>query len=117
MHGRSSKRQRGQAAPASEEPQRVTLKLIADKLDRLTWRHQLMGVSERQAWHVIERLDEMYRQLYEEQRVHYEALLQEARRESSRREETSTPTQALPRSVPTLEPVTTAALGAHRKRG
>ena len=117
MRGRSSKRQRGQAAPASEGPQRVTLKLIADKLDRLTWRHQLMGVSERQAWHVIERLDEMYRQLYQEQRVHYEALLQEARSGSSQQPASSAPTQSLPIPAPSLNPVTPAALGAHRKRG
>lgn len=115
MHGRSSKRQRGQAAPALEEPQRVTLKLIADKLDRLTWRHQLMGVSERQAWHVIERLDEMYRQLYQEQRAHYEALLQEARRDPSARE-ASAQTQSLPRPA-RLQPVSPATLGAHRTRG
>ncbi|MDY5275568.1 MAG: hypothetical protein SPH33_06770, partial [Atopobiaceae bacterium] len=44
-------------------------------------RHSLMGVDEREVWHVIERLDEMYRQLYREQEVRYEALLQEARQQ------------------------------------
>ena len=37
-----------------------------------------MGIDERQAWHVIQRLDEMYRQLYREQQVRYEALLAQA---------------------------------------
>lgn len=62
-----------------EAPEEVTLQLIAQKLDRLTWRHRLWGVDERQAWHVIQRLDQMYRQLYREQQLRYEALLAEAR--------------------------------------
>ena len=52
---------------------------LSDKLDRLTWRHSLWGVDEREVWHVVQRLDEMYRQLYREQQVRYEALLQQAR--------------------------------------
>jgi hypothetical protein len=39
-------------------------------------------VDERGVWHVVERLDQMYRQLYREQQVHYEALLQQARGEA-----------------------------------
>lgn len=66
-----------------EAPEEVTLQLIAQKLDRLTWRHRLWGVDERQAWHVIQRLDQMYRQLYREQQLHYEALLAEARSATS----------------------------------
>lgn len=62
-----------------EAPEEVTLQLIAQKLDRLTWRHRLWGVDERQAWHVIQRLDQMYRQLYREQQLRYEALLAEVR--------------------------------------
>lgn len=64
--------------PSAAEP---SLDLIAEKLDRLTWRHVPWGVDEREAWHVIRRLDEMYRQLYREQRAHYEALLEEAARQ------------------------------------
>lgn len=59
--------------------EQVSLQLIADKLDHLTWRHSLWGVDEREVWHVVERLDQMYRQLYREQQVRYEALLQQAR--------------------------------------
>lgn len=70
------RKQRGREA--QPEPP-VSLQLIADKLDRLTWRHRPMGVDERQVWHVIRRLDEMYRQLYREQEVRYEALLEQAR--------------------------------------
>lgn len=68
------------SAPEPQAPEELTLELIAQKLDRLTWRHSLWGVDEREAWHVIQRLDEMYRQLYQEQRIHYEALLEENER-------------------------------------
>ena len=74
MRGRSKPSQ-ASSAPSEE----VSLQLIADKLDRLTWRRRPMGVDERQVWHVIERLDEMYRQLYREQEIRYEALLALAR--------------------------------------
>jgi len=91
MAERSSRRdgirgQRGSkgtaVSPSGQDPtaqERVSLQLIADKLDRLTWRHSLWGVDEREVWHVVQRLDEMYRQLYREQQVRYEALLQQAR--------------------------------------
>lgn len=82
---RRSRRQntgrQGQMAQEPQDPQELSLELIAQKLDQLTWRHSLMGVDEREVWHVIERLDEMYRQLYREQEVRYEALLQEARQQ------------------------------------
>lgn len=68
-------------AQEPQDPQELSLELIAQKLDQLTWRHSLMGVDEREVWHVIERLDEMYRQLYREQEVRYEALLKEARQQ------------------------------------
>lgn len=68
--------------PKPKAPEEVSLELIAQKLDRLTWRHSLWGVDEREVWHVVQRLDEMYRQLYQEQQIHYEALLQEARRQA-----------------------------------
>ena len=77
MLGRSKKR-----VPQSIQEERpVSLQLIADKLQRLVWRRRLWGIDERQAWHVVHRLDEMYRQLYREQQVHYEALLEQARAE------------------------------------
>ena len=77
MLGRSRKR-----VPQSiQEDQPVSLQLIADKLQRLVWRRRLWGIDERQAWHVVHRLDEMYRQLYREQQVRYEALLEHARAE------------------------------------
>ena len=41
-----------------------------------------MGVDERQVWHVIERLDQMYRQLFREQEIRYQALLERAEREA-----------------------------------
>jgi hypothetical protein len=82
---RRSRRQntgrQGQMAQEPQDPQELSLELIAQKLDQLTWRHSLMGVDEREVWHVIGRLDEMYRQLYREQEVRYEALLQEARQQ------------------------------------
>lgn len=82
---RRSRRQntgrQGQMAQEPQDPQELSLELIAQKLDQLTWRHSLMGVDEREVWHVIERLDEMYRQLYREQEVRYEALLKEARQQ------------------------------------
>lgn len=77
MLGRSRKR-----VPQSiQEDRPVSLQLIADKLQRLVWRRRLWGIDERQAWHVVHRLDEMYRQLYREQRVRYETLLEQARAE------------------------------------
>lgn len=78
MSGRSRPSQGSSSAPSEE----VSLQLIADKLDRLTWRRRPMGVDERQVWHVIGRLDEMYRQLYREQQVRYEALLAQAQGEA-----------------------------------
>lgn len=78
---RQSTGRQGQMAQEPQDPQELSLELIAQKLDRLTWRHSLMGVDEREVWHVIERLDEMYRQLYREQEVRYEALLKEARQQ------------------------------------
>ena len=75
--GRSRKR-----VPQSiQEDRPVSLQLIADKLQRLVWRRRLLGIDERQAWHVVHRLDEMYRQLYREQQIRYEALLEQARAE------------------------------------
>lgn len=64
-----------------QEDRPVSLQLIADKLQRLVWRRRLWGIDERQAWHVVHRLDEMYRQLYREQQIRYEALLEQARAE------------------------------------
>lgn len=78
---RQSTGRQGQMAQEPQDPQELSLELIAKKLDQLTWRHSLMGVDEREVWHVIERLDEMYRQLYREQEVRYEALLKEARQQ------------------------------------
>ena len=78
---RQSTGRQGQMAQEPQDPQELSLELIAQKLDRLTWRHSLMGVDEREVWHVIESLDEMYRQLYREQEVRYEALLKEARQQ------------------------------------
>ncbi len=75
-------------------PEELSLELIAQKLDHLTWRHSLWGVDEREVWHVVQRLDEMYRQLYREQQVRYETLLQEARQ--SGRHQESQPTNVLP---------------------
>lgn len=65
----------------------VSLELIADKLKRLTWRHRLYGVDERQAWHVIQRLDEMYRQIYREQEIKYQTLLEQATNSSQKDQE------------------------------
>lgn len=78
MFGRA-KRRRKEAEGASVDSEQPSLELIAQKLNRLVWRRRLWGVDERQAWHVIQRMDEMYRQLYREQQVYYEALLQQAR--------------------------------------
>ena len=64
---------------SSAEEQSMTLDLIAGKLDRLAWRHCIWGISEKQAWHVVRRLNEMYRQIYLEQQTRYEAMLEEAR--------------------------------------
>ena len=76
---RQSTGRQGQMAQEPQDPQELSLELIAQKLGQLTWRHSLMGVDEREVWHVIGRLDEMYRQLYREQEIRYKALLQEAR--------------------------------------
>lgn len=80
MRGRSNPRALPQDTPREEE---VSLSSIAEKLDRLTWRRKLWGVDEGQVWHVVRRLDEMYRQLYQEQRIHYEALLEQERGKTS----------------------------------
>lgn len=88
--GRSAGRQSigHQAQPVQETgaPETLSLELIAEKLGQLTWRHRLWGVDEREAWHVIARLDEMYRQLFREQQIHYEALLEEARQGQASRQ-------------------------------
>lgn len=79
----SPKPPKGQGVPASTVAagdQEVSLEQIASKLERLKWRHKPMGVDERQVWHVIERLDQMYRQLYHEQEIRYQALLERAER-------------------------------------
>lgn len=78
MFGRA-KRQSKEAEGAAADSEQPSLELIAQKLNKLVWRRRLWSVDERQAWHVIQRMDEMYRQLYREQQVHYEALLQQAR--------------------------------------
>lgn len=78
---RQSTGRQGQMAQEPQDPQELSLELIAQKLGQLTWRHSLMGVDEREVWHVIGRLDEMYRQLYREQEIRYKALLQEARQQ------------------------------------
>lgn len=83
-------------------PEEVTLELIAQKLDRLTWRHQLWGVDEREVWHVVQRLDQMYRQLYREQQVRYEALLAQARQEAAKGDGSSPESQATS-VLPTLQ--------------
>lgn len=78
---RQSTGRQGQMAQEPQDSQELSLELIAQKLGQLTWRHSLMGVDEREVWHVIGRLDEMYRQLYREQEIRYKALLQEARQQ------------------------------------
>ena len=78
---RQSTGRQGQMAQEPQDPQELSLELMAQKLGQLTWRHSLMGVDEREVWHVIGRLDEMYRQLYREQEIRYKALLQEARQQ------------------------------------
>lgn len=101
MRGRSSRRHASgdtqpvamgshNAPSTADEP--VSLQLIADKLKRLTWRKRLWGVDERQVWHVVERLDEMYRQLYREQEVRYQTLLQQERGQRSSTLEATQPT-------------------------
>ena len=50
---RQSTGRQGQMAQEPQDPQELSLELIAQKLDRLTWRHSLMGVDEREVWHVI----------------------------------------------------------------
>lgn len=78
---RQSTGRQGQMAQEPQDSQELSLELIAQNLGQLTWRHSLMGVDEREVWHVIGRLDEMYRQLYREQEIRYKALLQEARQQ------------------------------------
>lgn len=84
MRGRSRKRQQPDASPRQEA---VTLQLIADKLSRLVWRRRIWGVDERQVWHVVKRLDGMYRQLFHEQEVRYQALLEQARGQAPLRQQ------------------------------
>lgn len=86
-------------SPQTDEP--VSLQLIADKLDRLVWRRRPMGVDEQQVWHVIRRLDEMYRQLYREQEVRYQALLEQAQWQTPPRRQPTPPKEATP---PRMQP-------------
>lgn len=78
------------SAPEPQAPEELTLELIAQKLDRLTWRHSLWGVDEREAWHVIQRLDEMYRQLYQSNGFTTKRCSKRASGESRRRMEEPT---------------------------
>ena len=61
----------------TQQNQPATLQLIAEKLEKLVWRRRLWGIDERQVWHVVQRLDEMYREIYERQEIHYQALLEQ----------------------------------------
>ena len=94
-----------------EVTEEVTLQGIAEKLSRLRWKHSLWGVSERQAWHVVQRMDEMYRQLLREQEVRYEALLAQARREGGAAPANLAPGASSPRQVQTLQPLQPGQLG------
>ena len=76
MFGRDRKRS---PQPSAADDQPVTLQLIAEKLAKLVWRRRLWGVDEKQVWHVVQRMDEMYRQIYHDQEVRYQALLDQAR--------------------------------------
>ena len=96
--------------PAGQEP--VSLELIADKLARLTWRRRPLGVDERQVWHVIQRLDEMYRQLYREQELRYQALLAQSQSRASSGETQAISSRPQPQAVGVVRP--TAGLRSFR---
>ncbi len=56
---------------------RMSLQVIADKLEHLHFKVALFGYSNKDVWHKISRLDEMYRELYEMQEFRYQSLLRE----------------------------------------
>ena len=62
-----------------QEPRRqlISLQVIADKLERLTFKTALFGYSKKDVWHKISRLDEMYRELYDLQEFRYQSLVRE----------------------------------------
>ena len=72
--------------------QRMSLQVIADKLEKLRFKTALFGYSKKDVWHKISRLDEMYRELYELQEYKYQALLRE-RDELVRRSSALDPSQ------------------------
>ncbi|MGI6033308.1 MAG: hypothetical protein ACOX69_07815 [Coriobacteriales bacterium] len=84
---RGKNRKRAVQKPSAAQEADVSLELISDKLKRLTWRHRLYGIDEKQAWHVIQRLDEMYRQIYREQEIRYQALLDQAAKSNQKDQE------------------------------
>ena len=56
---------------------RMSLEVIAEKLEHLRFKVALFGYSKKDVWHKISRLDEMYRELYEMQEFRYQSLLRE----------------------------------------
>lgn len=61
-----------------------SLDAIAEKLSTLRFKKSIWGVDERDVIHKIQRIDEMYRELYQEQEVRYQALLKDCERQIQR---------------------------------
>ena len=55
----------------------ISLQVIAQKLEKLRFKRAFFGASEKDVWHKISRLDEMYRELFSQQELKYQSLLKE----------------------------------------
>ena len=61
-----------------------SLDAIAEKLSTLRFKRSIWGVDERDVIHKIQRIDEMYRELYLRQELRYQTLLEDREREIKR---------------------------------
>jgi len=72
-HRRTVKKR--QSGDSAKNTSAVSIKSIAEALEKLHFKKSLFGVNERDVWTKIRRLDEMYRTLYREQEIKYRALI------------------------------------------
>lgn len=71
-------------ADAQGPDQLGPLDAIAEKLSTMRFKRSIWGVDERDVVRKIQRIDEMYRELYRKQEVRYQALLEDREREIGR---------------------------------
>lgn len=71
-------------ASAQSPDQSGSLGAIAEKLSTMRFKRAIWGVDERDVIHKIQRIDEMYRELYQAQELRYQTLLEDREQEIRR---------------------------------